>query len=292
MAQTRRNRRMRRSSTRKARAVKRAVRSLRPKTRTAVTAIAKRVANLGRETKYVADTIFSQPVPIYGDTVPTGTVQPQIYECLPDLSEGVAEYERDGVKIQPVKVVSELDLRFNNKTNDLSSASPLDTAAWDIDVHIWYGYVRRYKSYSDIIANASNILSNHLENGLGSTLRWGGGPYDHFNRVNKEWFNLKHKVVRMYRPLGQQNVATLAGGLTTYFPQDIHKVVRMSFKPPKTLLYNETNVVPENYAPVCIIGYQHRNGTQAANSTSDTTTLLGKPALMMNIKNHMYFKDA
>lgn len=267
-------------------------RTVAPRSNKALTKLVKRVVNRGRETKYVGQPLFTRAVPIYGDTFPIGATTGQIYEVLPDLPEGVTEAERLGVKIQPTRVTADVDLRFNNLAQVLEGGTPLDRAAWDIDCHIWYGYVRRYKNDADIIANTNNILNNLLENGQGATFRWGGGPYDHFNVVNKEWFNVKHKVVRMYRPLGAQNLATVAGGLTTYFPQEIHKVVRLSFKPPKTLMYNETNVTPENYCPVVIIGYQHRDGTQAANNTTDTTTLLGKPALMMNMKRHLYFKDA
>lgn len=263
-----------------------------PRSNKMLSRLVKRVVNRGRETKYVAQELFSQPTPIYGDTYPTGAPVGQIYEVVPDLAEGTAEYERLGVKVQPTRLYADVDLRFNNKTQVLEGGTPLDRSSWDIDCHIWYGYVRRYKNTQDILANNSNIINNLLENGAGATFRWGGGPYDHFNVLNKEWFSMKHKVVRMYRPLGAQNQATVAGGLTTYFPQEIHKVVRLSFKTPKTLLYNETNVIPENYCPVVIIGYQHRDGTQAANSTTDTTTYLGKPAIMMNMKRHLYYKDS
>lgn len=277
-------------------------RSMRPLRRRKVAKLSKpvvravnRIVSRRSETKYVAQPLFTRQVPIYGDTFPSGATTGQIYEMIPDLFQGTAgttEYQRVGVKVNPTRLTADVDLRFNNLTQVLEGGTPLDRASWDIDVHMWYGYVRRYKNEADVLANNNNILNNLLENGQGTTLRWGGGPYDHFNRVNKEWFNLKHKVVRMYRPLGAQNLATVAGGLTTYFPQDIHKVVRLGFKLPKTLLYNETNPSPENYAPILIIGYQHRDGTQASNSTTDTATLLGKPALMMNVKRHMYFKDA
>lgn len=284
-------RRMAKKSRKAARKAK-TVRTLRPVQRKAVATIAQRVVNRARETKYVGQAIFEQPIPIYGDIVPTGTVTPQIFEALPDLQQGTAEYQRDGVKVEPKRLTCDMDLRFNNKTSVLNGGATLDQSAWDIDVHIWYGYVRRYKNYADIVANAANICNNLLDNGLGTTLRWGGGPYDHLNRVNNEWFSVKHKVIRMYRPLGVQNTASTAGGVTTYFPQEIHKTVRLGFKLPKALMYNENNATPENYAPVVIVGYQHRDATQAANSTTDTTTLLGKPALMMNIKNHLFFKDA
>jgi len=258
-------------------------------TRKAVAKIAKKVVNKAAETKYVGELYSSEPTAIYGSTVPTGGA-PQIYDVCPNVSEGSAEYQRNGVKIVPTKHVVDLDLTFNTN-NDVSGTGQLDNCAWDVNVYVWYGYVRRYKNSVDILANGPNILANLLDTGTGATLPWSGSPYDHLKKLNTEWFQLKQKVVRMYRPFGQQNVATLAGGLTTYFPQTIHKTLRLSFKAPKVLQYNEASTLPENYAPVVIIGYQHNDATQASNAFAGTPSILNSPALQMMIKQHMWFKD-
>lgn len=258
-------------------------------TRKAVAKIAKKVVNKAAETKYVGELVANEPTGIYGSTLPTGG-QAQIFDVCPSIAEGSAEYQRNGVKIVPTKHFCDLDLAFNTN-DDISKTGLLDNCAWDINVHVWYGYVRRYKYSPDVLTNATTILNNLLDLGEGTTAPWSGGPYDHMNKLNTEWFQLKHKVVRMYRPLGTQNQATLAGGLTTYFPQTIHKTLRLSFKPPKVLQYNEGNVLPENYAPVVIIGYQHNDSTQASNAFGAGSTILTCPALQMMLKQHMFYKD-
>lgn len=255
----------------------------------AVTKIAKRVVNRAAETKYVGELYANEPTAIYGSTVPTGG-QPQIFDVCPSLSEGVAENQRTGVKIVPTRHTVDLDLTFNTN-NDINGNPALDNCAWDITVHVWYGYVRRYKNSVDILTNAANILANLLDTGAGTTLPWAGSPYDHLKKVNTEWFQLKQKSFRMFRPFGDQNAASLAGGLTTYFPQSIHKTLKLSFKPPKVLQYNEANTLPENYAPVVIVGYQHNDSTQASNAFGAGNTVLTAPALQMMLKQHMFFKD-
>lgn len=255
----------------------------------AVAKIAKKVVAKAAETKYVGELYSNEPTAIYGSTVPTGG-QNQIYDVCPTVSEGVAEYQRTGVKVVPTKHVVDLDLTFNTN-NDINGNPALDNCSWDINVYVWYGYVRRYKNSTDILANAGNILANLLDTGTGATLPWAGGPYDHLKKVNTEWFQLKQKHFRMYRPFGSQNQATLTGGLTTYFPQTIHKTLRLSFKPPKVLQYNEASTLPENYAPVVIIGYQHNDASQASNAFGAGNTILTAPALQMMMKQHMWFKD-
>lgn len=258
-------------------------------TRKAVTKIAKKVVNRAAETKYVGELVANEPTAIYGSIVPTGGA-PQIYDVCPSISQGDTEYERTGVKIVPTKHYCDLDLTFNSG-NDIAGNPALDNCSWDVNVHIWYGYVRRFKYSVDVLTNGADICNNLLETGQGNTSAWLGRPYDHLLKVNTEWVQMKHKVVRMYRPLGQQNVATLGGGLTTYFPQAIHKTLRLNFKPPKVLQYNEGNVLPENYAPVVIIGYQHNDNTQASNAFGAGNTILTAPALQFMLKQHMFFKD-
>lgn len=254
-------------------------------TKKAVAKIAKSVVKRAQEVKYVGQLYDAEPIELYGSTVPTGATQAQVFEVMPDLSEGTSEYERVGVKVMPTRHNVDLDLRFNTRM----AAINVDRMAWDINVHIWYGYIKRYKYAPDVLANSFNIANNLLEDGQGNTFPWNGAPYQGLLTLNKEVNTLKHKVVRMYRPLGAQNTAD--GVQQTYFPQTIHQKVRLAFKPPKALLYNETNNVPENYAPVVIIGYEHNDASQASNAVGGVG-VLGIPALQLMIKQHLWFRDA
>lgn len=254
-------------------------------TKKAVTKIVKTVTKKAQELKYVGQLYDNEPYELYGSTVPTGAAQAQVFEVMPDLLEGTSEFKRIGVKIQPSKLLVDLDLRFSQRM----AAINVDRMAWDINVHIWFGYIKRYKYSIDLLANTTDIANNLLEDGQGNTVPWDGSPYKSFLKLNNEVNTLKHKVVRMYRPLGAQNTAD--GVQQTYFPQQIHQQVRLSFKPPKTLLYNENNSVPENYAPVVIIGYEHNDASQASNAVGGVG-VLGIPALQMMIQQHLWFRDA
>lgn len=257
------------------------------------------------ETKYLAEDIVPTSEAglaareLWGDTVPAGGPA-QVFPVMPEVPESTTtanEYTREGVKINPTRLEVDVELFFNNLRRELSNAAALDTVSWDINVHMWYGYVRKYKNNADIVANNVLIAENLLEGGDGSTYRFQGGPLDHFKKLNSEYVQgMKHKVIRMSRPLGEQNLATAAGGLTTYFPQKINKTVRLRFKTPKTLRFNEQNVYPENYAPILIIGYQHNDNSQAANTWIANgvlpTDVLRAPALCCAIRSHLWFKDA
>jgi len=301
MAQTRKVRRGGGGMTRKVRRGGR--RPLAKPAAKAVARIAKRVFNRNTETKYVAKDVLplseegAATKEIYGDTYPGANAQ--VYPILPDVPEGTNnnEYTREGVKIQPTGLSADLMLFFNNLRKDVGGSSWLDQASWDINVHIWYGYCRKYKSSADIIANSVMIAENLLDEGNGATRRFAGTPLEAQFKLNKEYMvGMKHKVVRMYRPLGTQNDANTSGGLTTYDPQVINRLVKLRFQPPKTLLFNETNVQPENYAPFVIVGYCHNDNTQAANNYTapgtQPATVLNAPALLCAIKSHLWFKDA
>lgn len=248
------------------------------------------------ETKYVAEYRTNEdatPVSIYGDVWPQGTPNGnvQLYLALPNVSEGATDYTRTGDQINPTKLSTDIDLKFNTGA---ALSGNTDTCAWDVTAHIWYGFCRRYKNNDDINANQVAIVQNMMEVGNGQTIRFLGGPVSDQFSLNKEFVLLKHKKVRMYRPLGTQNTATTAGGVTTYYPQIINKKMRLSWKVPKVFKYNEQSSWPENYAPFIIIGYQHNDGTQAANAftTNPFTLPTQVPALQAVIRSHLWYKDA
>lgn len=270
----------------------------------AVAKIAKNVIRRTIETKYVSQdmTPSEEPVQLYGDVYPQGVPGPppgpngavQLFPVLPAVNEGTSEWERTGVKIQPTKLEVDLNLFFNTLSTAIGGGN-VDSCSWDITAHVFYGYAKRFKNENDVLANQVAIVNNMLEDGQGNVLRWLGGPVDSQFKINKEYVNLKHKKVRMYRPFGAQNQATLAGGLTTYYPQKIHASMKLSFTPPKSLLYNETDTLPQNYAPFIIIGYCHNDNTQASNqfNASGPPALIAQcPALCAVIRSHMWYKDA
>lgn len=279
-------------STSRARKSTRAVKSLAPRARKAVATIATRVFNKKTETKYCAE-LYAEgtPTDIYGHTFPGG-VNPQLYDCLPGVSIGDDEFNRTGVKIQPTRHTVDLDIRFNERRLSALPAAKMAAVAWDITCHVWYGVARRFKNNSEVAANAGTLLQQLLEDGQGNLALWDGTALADFNKINKETMVLKHKSFRMFRPLGSQNTADTTQ--STYFPQAIRKRLTLSFKPPKTLLYNDNVDLPDNYAPFVIIGYQHNDGTNASylQYVSQSPSVANCPALQMCMKSHLYYKDA
>lgn len=294
MAFTRKLRRggAKRSTTRKNKGVKRAVKAIRPSTRKAVAAIAKRVLNSSSETKYIA--VNQDAIAIYGDTYPGGG-SAQVYPCIPDVAQGDESLMRTGNKLSPKRHVTQLQFTFNDDPQiDVGGVNtPASKAGWDINVHVWYGFCRRYKNVADVNANNVTMLGELLDVGNGSQSRFTGLMSDELFEVNKEFFNLRHKVVRLYKNAGLDNLLdTTAPSLST--PEILSARMSLVWNPPKTLMYkDESAVIPENYAPFIIVGYVHNDGTQASDqaNTGPTTNVLQVSAVKMWHTDKLWFKD-
>lgn len=266
------------------------MKSLAPRARKAVATIAKRVLNRAVETKYIAEN--QDAIAIYGDTSPGGG-SPQVYTCLPDITQGDESLMRNGNKLNPRRHTTELQFTFNDDVQ-ITGGIPASQAGWDITIHVWYGFAKRYKSVADISANTAAILAEMLDVGNGSQSRFTGLMSDELFEVNKEFLTLRHKKVRMYKNAGRDNVLDVtAPSLST--PQVLGTRMVLSWKAPKSLLYkDESAVIPENYAPFIIVGYSHNDGTQASDqaNTGLTSNVLQVSAVKMWKTDKVWFKDA
>lgn len=280
------------SSTSKSRASRPTRPRLPRKTTKAVAKIAKTVMMKNSETKYVTEYWGESPQYIYGSTFPAGGT-PQLFDCLPALGQGTNSCTRVGERVTPRAVVADLDFTFNNNVA-VPGVSGADVASWDITVHVWYGYARRVKSNGLVLAQSSVLVNQLFEDGDGTSSGFTGDPYDILKKVNTDVLSLKHKKFRMFRPYGIQNQATTVAGAGTFFPQIIKKRCKLTFKPPKQLLYDEQQVYPDNYAPFCIIGYEHNDNTQSSNTiyVPGSPTVLNVPAIQVQGLNKLWYKDA
>lgn len=248
--------------------------------------------NRKAETKYVAqNSPFSA---VYGDVYPGGGPV-QLYTCLPDVPQGDESINRQGLKISPSRHRTDLRFVFNDDPQITTSGAPAPAsqAGWDITVHIWYGFCKRYKATGDVQANASQLVAEMLDIGTGATSRFTGLLTDEFFETNKEVLTVKHKKVRMYKNAGLANVCDItAPALST--PMSEAKRVSLSWKPPKTLGYKAELInQPDNYAPFLIVGYVHNDASQASDIThSDPTTDPTKvSAIKMAMSHKLWFKD-
>lgn len=277
------------------------------KTRKAVARIAKSVLNRNTETKYAGVDMPASYSPnpfqaLYGATLPTGGL-PQLFTCLPQISQGDTTFERQGNKISPTRHYTDLRFVFNEDSaleytppGGTLTTYPIAQAGWDITVHVWYGFAKRFKRVTEVasLANSTNILQTMLQDGQGSSQEWNGLLTDEILDIDREVVTVKHKKFRMYKNAGLANVGDpIPSSLTT--PMATAHAMRITWKPPKTLLYGEdSNIVPENYAPFIVIGYCHNDGTPASNTgnTGPTSDLSRIPAIKFFKADKLYYKDA
>lgn len=289
-------RRFRRVGGRQTRKVRRGGRRLTKPVAKTVAKIANRVFNRKTETNYVADNEPLNYDAIYGDVIPTASPSaPQLFTCVPPVYEGDSSFQRNGQKINPVK--HRTDLIFNFSKEQLIAGTPnlrVDQAGWDVTVHIWYGYARRYKNVSDVQLNAALICNNMFDDGQGHNSRWFGLLSNELKQLNTEFVSMKHRKVRMYKNAGLDNVLdTTAPSLTA--PELMTQRVSLHWKTPKTLKYEiDSSPYPENYCPFIVVGYCHNDMTQASNDSNDapTNNILEIPAINMVQVNKLWFKDA
>lgn len=274
----------------------RAVKSLAPRARKAVATIAKSVMKRQSETQYIVDNQELNWGAIYGDTTPTGGGV-QLYSCLPQIvqTDDPTSSGRRGIKIQPTRHVTDLQFIFSDELLYGPGPGPgarLDSLAWDVTVHVWYGYVKRYKSTDDVNGNKIFIAQNLFEIDGANQTRFSGRIEDLMNERNSDFGTLKHRSFRMMKSSGNANTGTGE----QYEPAVTQRKLRLAWKAPKQLKYaDETSFYPENYAPFILVGYHHNDGTQASNvsNTVGTTTNLAQlPAIKMLQVNKVWFKDA
>lgn len=262
----------------------RAVRSLAPRTRKAITAIATRVVKRKAETKWAAFAAMG-PTVLYGATNPIGAPA-QVYPAICPVAVGTSDNQRIGNQINPVKCGADL---FLSLAQTAMTGGTSQVNSWDITAHIWYGYVKRYKNADAVVANAAAIGNELLDVGgsMGAVQykAFGGLTQDLMFPTNKDALSLKHKSIRLYKSFGQANTnPPLAGGVTQYFPDRVSALMKLSFKPPKVLKY-ALQAEPENYCPIVIIGYAHNDATQAADGN------VGTPILAAEMTTKIWFKD-
>jgi len=270
--------------------------ALAPKTRKAVAQIARDAVKRIAETRYVQQ-VPAQYQSIYGSVLPavnTGgsTAPPQLFDCLPDTLQGSEDFNREGNIIQPVKHTTDVRCVFSSVPID-SSGTTADKAGWDITVHCWYGYVKRYKGITDVIANATPILGNMFVNGLGTTTYFTGSSMDEFLELNKDYVSFKHKKVRMFKNGGAANVLDAVQPVQQMPTNEVARF-HLNWKVPKAIHYGSDGAtLPEDYAPVIVLGYNHNDYSVASSQTYTTgaPTIGNVPAIMFRKTDKLWFKD-
>lgn len=289
------------SSTRpsKPRKAARAVKSLAPRARKAVSTIARRIVRRNLETKQMGTNPGYNYTGLYGSTLPVGG-NPQLFTCVPQITQGDTAETRSGNKISPTTHYTDIKFTFNpdavlqyTPPGGSLGTYPISQAGWDIQVHIWYGYIKRFNRVDWVNQNAITILQEFFQNSEGDAVSFSGLSTDELLKVDKDQLVMKHKTFRMYKNAGLANVGDpVSPSLTT--PMVVSKQVRLNWKPHKTLTYaTDDALIPENYAPFFIVGYVHNDATDASDTANSgaTSDLTKIPAIQMCQVDHLFYKD-
>lgn len=271
--------------------------TLAPKTRKAVAQIARDAV------KRVAETRLVQSVPqnysvIYGSVLPSvntsGVTGPaQIYSCIPETIQGDEDFNREGNTIQPVKHTTDVRCTFSTTPIDSPPTTTADRCAWDITVHCWYGFVKRYKNVSDVLINAVPILGTMFDDGLGTTTYFSGSSMDEFLQLNKDFVSFKHKKVRMFKNAGASNNLDAVVPAQQYPANEVARF-HLNWKAPKSLHYATDGAsLPEEYAPVIVLAYSHNDYSTSSSTTylSSAPVITNVPAIMFRKTDKLWFKD-
>lgn len=234
------------------------------------------------ETKYVAGDFDSagHVHPALWYTTPNIVNINSVSPALPQLTQGVGDYQRVGQKIQPTSL--SVNLRIGLNPQDLSANSLIGV--------IYYGVTTQAGSW----ANANPLpTAAFLDNGDGTNSTWAGLRNQLNLPTDRTLVKVKRITFRLSKSGGIQNgdnappapPATENGNFSTSNGLSEKNFV-LRFKTPKTLVYNMIgDNYPQNYAPFYFVGFCHADGSAPVAVTDNN---------LVNISSrcHMRFKDA
>lgn len=230
------------------------------------------------ETKYVANNFDSAGVDMGAiwTVKPVPTVIGDVKPAIPQLGQGVGDYQRIGTKVNPTSLAVSIKVGFS--ATDLSA-----NALYGV---IFYGTDNAYKTWKTGVPLNSTAF---LDNGDGTNKSWSGLRNDLNCPIDTKLYNLKRKVFRLTKTAGIQNndiggAATPGGDYSTSNGMSTYNTL-LKFKVPKTLKYdNEGDLYPMNFAPFYYIGFCHADGSLLTDND--------KVLVQCSSKAHMYYKDA
>lgn len=252
------------------------------------------------ETKYVAKT----PMTSFGyeNDIPTlgeWTV------ALPPVTQGPSDIQRVGDKMSPVSHRTKLSVRIANQNLAGAGEPPLYAAnvqPLDITVYVVYGYIKSLKTYqgSTAVSGISTVVSGSteaslamndlLDNGDGTYVTFDGTPQKALLPFNKTLVDMKVKKFRLHKPAGWVNSGANAidQTKTEQSSDGIHsRDVTLKWSPPSKMLFNlDTDIYPNNYAPVFAVGYVYNDSI--SNPAAVQYTYGG---VEYTAQNQLWFKD-
>lgn len=230
------------------------------------------------ETKYVSNAMADNTIVLPANWfAPTNlTAFNGFKPAIPTLSQGVGDFQRVGNKIMPTKLYTDLCVGY----------SATDVSCNEVIVTIYYGTTKAGKTWQG--TNPVQSVNDLLDNGDGTTGAFTGMKADLLYPINRAAMNAKCITFRLGKTSGVLNdngAAAVTNGAYSTSNGSSFKRVRLNFKPPRALYYDQTAYVwPSNYAPWYAVSFT-RVDDLATNNPLD--------AQRINVSslNHMYFKD-
>jgi len=246
------------------------------KTKNPFTAKVEKILSRKLESKYIRETIASEPATTLWNSVISGAND--WYRCVPLVARGTGSHQRVGDHIQPTSLTMNWSFRFGTE----------DENTRDIFVVL---YVLQSKSNKDYGTNAANgalaaNFNQYLDQGNDTTTNFAGTWVDSQKPINKENFTLiTKKVIPLIKGSGVPNgvgVVPSARGMYTH-ERSVRATYSYTIKNLPQFLYSDVSLArPSNYSPVWAVGYYYGDGTNA-----DT----GTGILDVAMDAHLYFKD-
>lgn len=229
-------------------AAKRALKKA-PATQAATVALVKSVIARQDETKFRSELVSDR----VGHNSQIGFAD--IINCLPKLVQDQGEgaiYERLGRKVSTRKHEFCIDVCMA----DVERSN-------NIIVHMWILTNKSVKQFNRLDATNTNLARLLM---LGSTAQYqsyNGYAQDAMLPINSSQFTvLHHRKFFLGKNTGTLQDSTTAGNQPS-FTHALNKRFTFTLKAPQTLVYEQDNntprtvYYPSNWAPFCVIGYQH-----------------------------------
>jgi len=232
----------------------------------------KKVINKGEETKYVAEVRDTQ------NNFAVGQLQntPANFKYLvPRVSEGTANHNRLGDRLNPVKAISTFSFYF----------TPENSNNQDVMVNLWIVTAKAAKNEPAVLTLDANEFLR-VGDGTNRDPDSADQPFQ-LNVVNNMPLNteaytkLRHYKFCMRRGAGaqaNQGPSTIVSPTGTLARED-QRVIKFSWKPP-TLKYTKNgDLLPSNHCPIALIWATNRDGSAYGD------------VIKCYIRNELYFKD-
>lgn len=273
----------------------------------------KAIVSRQEETKYHAEQLLTKyqldwGIHTYADPA-AGTPNGDILPLVPSIMEGDGSWQRSGAKVKPTKCRVDVEVSIAENPLGLTPITPFTA---DIYVVMYLLRSKTFKNYRQFVeaTKAGDFIGDLLNNGDGTSKYFGnamliGSPptsivYSNATDlqlpVNSKYFTLvKKKIVRLTK-----NAGLSYGDGVPNAPNLGKSSWRGSFTYTlPTLTYDEyaqnTQYVgpyPTNNCTFLAIGSALANGLDSLTyQNGEVSGVLGNP-MLLNVRNHVWYKDA